>query len=61
MAPEPSYLPAGNQNLIFGFLVTPPGYNVSEFTRIAEKLENGEPEKGVVGIRPFWEVDVGTP
>ncbi|GMU33698.1 MAG: efflux RND transporter permease subunit [Planctomycetia bacterium] len=61
MAPDPSYLPAGNQNLIFGFLVTPPGYNVNEFTRIAEKLENGDPEKGIVGIRPFWEVDLGTP
>ena len=61
MAPEPSYLPAGNQNLIFGFLVTPPGYNVNEFTRIAEKLENGDPRRGTVGIRPFWEADFDTP
>lgn len=61
MAPEPSYLPAGNQNLIFGVLVTPPGYNVNEFTRIAEKLENGDPSHGLVGIRPFWEADYGTP
>ncbi len=61
IAPEPSYLPAGNQNLIFGFLVTPPGYNVNEFTRIAEKLEQGDPAHGVVGIRPFWEADYDTP
>ncbi|RIK68831.1 MAG: hypothetical protein DCC65_01475 [Planctomycetota bacterium] len=61
IAPEPSYLPAGNQNLIFGFLVTPPGYNVNEFTRIAESLEEGDPAAGRVGIRPFWEADVGTP
>ncbi len=61
MAPEPSYLPSGNQNLIFGFLLTPPGYNVHEFTRIAERLESGDPAKGQVGIRPFWEAEVGTP
>lgn len=61
LAPEPSYLPSGNQNLIFGFLLTPPGYNVHEFTRIAERLERGDPAKGQVGIRPFWEAEVGTP
>lgn len=61
IAPEPSYLPAGNQNLIFGFLVTPPGYNVNEFERIAQSLEEGDPAAGRVGIRPFWEADIGTP
>jgi len=61
IAPEPSYLPSGNQNLIFGFLVTPPGYNTVEFDRIAERLEDGDPAKGQIGIRPFWEVDEGTP
>lgn len=61
IAPEPSYLPAGNQNLIFGVIVTPPGYNVNEFTRIGERLENGDSAKGQVGIRPFWEAEVGTP
>lgn len=61
IAPNPSYLPAGNQNLIFGFLVTPPGYSIGEFTRIAEVLENGDPARGIVGIRPFWEADFNTP
>ncbi|MFH1418244.1 MAG: efflux RND transporter permease subunit [Planctomycetota bacterium] len=61
LAPEPSYLPGGNQNLIFGFLNTPPGYNTVEFNRIAKILEDGDPAKGLVGIRPFWEVDAGTP
>jgi len=61
VAPSPSYLPAGNQNLIFGFLVTPPGYNVVEFTKIGERLEEGDPTLGLVGIRRFWETKPGTP
>lgn len=61
IAPSPSYLPAGNQNLIFGFLVTPPGYNVVEFNKIAEHLENGDPTLGQVGIRQFWETKPNTP
>lgn len=61
IAPEPTYLPAGNQNLIFGFLLTPPGYNAHEFTTIAKRLEEGDASKGQVGIRPFWEAEQGTP
>jgi HAE1 family hydrophobic/amphiphilic exporter-1 len=61
LAPEPSYLPAGNQNLIFGFLLTPPGYNTPEFKRIAHALEEGDPAKGRVGIRQFWEAETGSP
>ncbi|HKQ49336.1 MAG TPA: efflux RND transporter permease subunit [Phycisphaerae bacterium] len=61
LAPEPSYLPSGNQNLIFGFLLTPPGYNVHEFRQIGERLERGDPAKGQVGIQPFWEAEAGTP
>lgn len=61
LAPKPTYLPSGNQNLIFGFLLTPPGYNVREFNRIAERLENGDPAAGEVGIRRFWEVEPGSP
>ena len=61
LAPQPSYLPSGNQNLIVGILVTPPGYNTAEFERIALQLENGDPAKGSAGIRPFWEVKKDTP
>jgi len=61
LAPPPSYLPSGNQNLIFGFLITPPGYNTVEFERIAQQLENGDPATGQIGIRPFWEAKPGTP
>jgi len=61
IAPEPSYLPSGNKNLIFGFLLTPPGYNTAEYARIADRLETGDPAKGQFGIRQFWEVKEGTP
>ena len=60
IAPQPTYLPAGNRNLIFGFLITPPGYNTVEFERMAHQLEDGEPSKGLIGIRPFWSVEEGT-
>ena len=61
LAPQPSYLPSGNKNLIFGFLITPPGYNTLEFARMARTIEQGDPSKGLVGIRPFWEAKAGTP
>lgn len=60
LAPEPSYLPSGNQNLIFGFLITPPGYNAHEFRQIGISLEEGNPAKGQIGIRPFWEAEPGS-
>lgn len=60
LAPEPSYLPSGNQNLIFGFLITPPGYNAQEFRQIGISLEEGDPAKGQIGIRPFWEAEPGS-
>ncbi len=51
--PETTYLPAGNRNLVFGFLVTPPGYSLDEFKRMAFKIENY--------ISPYWEVAPGSP
>ncbi len=61
LAPMPSYLPSGNRNLIFGFLLTPPGYNTPEFIQIGQRLEEGDAARGLIGIRPFWEVKAGTP
>ncbi|MCZ6697915.1 MAG: efflux RND transporter permease subunit [Planctomycetota bacterium] len=61
LSPKPTYLPSGNQNLIFGFLLTPPGYNTLEFERIAKRLESGNPATGEVGIRRFWEVEPDSP
>ncbi|MBK8268367.1 MAG: efflux RND transporter permease subunit [Planctomycetes bacterium] len=61
LSPDLDYLPSGNKNLIFGFLITPPGYNTPEFAKIGLLLENGDPSRGLIGIRPFWETKPGTP
>lgn len=53
LVPETTYLPAGNRNLVFGFLVTPPGYSVDEFKRMADVVETV--------IRPYWEAKPGSP
>lgn len=37
--PELEYLPDGNQNLIFGVVVPPPGYNLDTTEKIAAKFE----------------------
>lgn len=53
LIPESTYLPAGNQNLVFGFLLTPPGYNNDEYGRMGRTVE--------AGIRRYWEVKPGAP
>lgn len=53
LIPESTYLPAGNQNLVFGFLLTPPGYNNAEFERMGRTVEQS--------IRRYWEVEPGSP
>lgn len=39
MRPPMDYLPQGNKNLVFGFLLIPPGYAVEHMERIAERIE----------------------
>ncbi|MBX3322541.1 MAG: efflux RND transporter permease subunit [Phycisphaeraceae bacterium] len=43
LMPPLDYLPAGNRNLVFGGLLTPPGLSVEQKERIAQQIE------GVVG------------
>jgi len=45
--PPMTYLPAGNQNLVFGFIIPPPGYSVDEFTRMGEMIESY--------LSPYWQ------
>ncbi|UCG62721.1 MAG: efflux RND transporter permease subunit [Candidatus Zixiibacteriota bacterium] len=47
LLPDAEYLPNGNRNLIFGFLLPPPGYNLDEMISIGEGIEDQ--------IRPMWE------
>lgn len=48
LIPPRSYLPSGNQNLMFAFVLTPPGYGMSEYRRMGERIESV--------VRPWWEV-----
>ena len=47
LSPPAEYLPTGSRNLVFSILIPPPGYNLNEFIRIGEKLEDE--------LRPLWE------
>ncbi len=53
LVPPKSYLPAGNRNLIFGGLATPPGYSIPEYQRMGAIVEQV--------VAPYWEVDEGSP
>ncbi|MEW6412399.1 MAG: efflux RND transporter permease subunit [Candidatus Zixiibacteriota bacterium] len=47
LLPDAEYLPNGNRNLVFGFMLPPPGYNLDEMIRAGESIESQ--------IRPLWE------
>lgn len=49
MLPDAEYLPNGNENLVFGFILPPPGYNLDEMVGIAESVENN--------LRYLWETE----
>ncbi len=53
LIPDTTYLPAGNRNLVFGFLLTPPGYSMDEFRRMAGVIESQ--------IGDYWRVAEGSP
>ncbi len=53
LVPDTTYLPAGNRNLVFGFLLTPPGYSLDEYERMAYVIEEF--------ISPYWEAEDGSP
>jgi HAE1 family hydrophobic/amphiphilic exporter-1 len=47
--PKVEYLPNGNQNLVFGVLLPPPGYNLNTLMAMGEEVEEG--------LRPYWDID----
>jgi HAE1 family hydrophobic/amphiphilic exporter-1 len=53
LMPKLEYLPTGNRNLVFGILLPPSGYSIEALTEIGEKIEKD--------LRPYWDVDPGTP
>lgn len=48
LIPPRTYLPAGNQNLVFAFVLAPPGYSIAEFRSMGEHIEKT--------LQPWWEV-----
>ncbi|MDE0811642.1 MAG: efflux RND transporter permease subunit, partial [Alphaproteobacteria bacterium] len=60
LLPKLDYLPDGNRNLIIGYVLPPPGYNLDTMTTIASKVEGAtealwDPEK------TRTEIEDGTP
>ena len=47
LTPPATYLPSGNQNLVFGFIMTPPSYTKQHDATIANRVE--------AVVRPYWE------
>ena len=47
LLPPLDYLPKGNRNLIFGLMIPPPGYNLEQLSRMAERVETV--------MKPSWE------
>jgi hydrophobic/amphiphilic exporter-1 (mainly G- bacteria), HAE1 family len=46
LVPPTDYLPTGNRNLVFGLLIPPPGYNLTQQQILAERIEKT--------MRPHW-------
>ncbi len=40
LAPQTDYLPDGNRNILFAFMIPPPGYNLDEMSEIGRQLED---------------------
>lgn len=47
LMPSTDYLPRGNQNLVFGIMINPPGYNIKTDEALAHVVEEQ--------VRPYWE------
>ncbi len=60
LIPDTEYMPACNKNLIFGFLAPPPGYSVDEFQRMADVVENGDPNDPTDGLQPYWDAELNS-
>ncbi|WOH37046.1 efflux RND transporter permease subunit [Thalassotalea fonticola] len=48
LIPPMDYLPKGNRNFAFGFMVPPPGYNLDQISEIGDRIEDK--------LRPAWEI-----
>jgi HAE1 family hydrophobic/amphiphilic exporter-1 len=53
LAPKTEYLPEGNRDIVFALMLPPPGYNLPEFEKMADTLEEE--------FRPYWSAKPGSP
>ena len=51
LAPQLDYLPTGNRNFIFGFVIPPAGYNLETISKIMRRVEDA--------TRPLWATETG--
>jgi len=49
LMPPTDYLPKGNQNLVFGILIPPPGYSLDHSMEIGDRIEEL--------VKPYWEAE----
>jgi len=49
LMPPADYLPQGNQNIVFGVMIKPPGYNIAKHERDARRVESV--------LSPLWEAE----
>jgi len=53
LMPDREYLPTGNQNFLFGFMLPPPGYSLEEVVEMQDRIN--------VGLEPLWQHAAGSP
>ena len=53
LMPKLDYLPTGNRNFVFGFIQTPPGYNLETTNRLTLSVE--------AETKKYWVQDTGGP
>ncbi len=49
MFPKVEYLPNGNRNLMIGFVIPPPAYNLQQMTQMSQRVENK--------LEKYWNID----
>lgn len=66
--PKMEYLPSGNRNLVFGFILPPPGYNLETMGKIATRIEDsirhlwvGNGSNELTDEQKHWESEEGHP
>jgi len=52
LMPPTDYLPSGNRNLVFGFVLSEPGLGVDEYKKMALEVEDY--------LRPYWSAELGS-